>query len=50
MAFIKENHIFLNQQLQTQEDVFHFLAKKSTELEVAQNWKLLRTHRKFSIN
>lgn len=28
MAFIKENHIFLNQQLQTQEDVFHFLAKK----------------------
>lgn len=37
MAFIKENHIFLNQQLQTQEDVFHFLAKKSTELEVAQD-------------
>ncbi len=44
MAFIKENHIFLNQQLQTQEDVFHFLAKNQ------QNWKLLRTHRKFSIN
>lgn len=37
MAFIKENHIFLNQPFTTQDEVFHFLAKQAQQLKMATN-------------
>ncbi len=38
-SLINKNQVFLNKNFSTQEEVFHFLAKKSVELEIADNEK-----------